>query len=115
MNYLKMLFILFSICFIYPAESFAVVRTQTEANQITTGLETKSNQKFKKKKLGFWGKIKRALNLGDSEGRWLIFALILLGGAVVFGILGLGVFATLLGFGAFTCFVIWFLKLSNVI
>jgi hypothetical protein len=115
MNYLKILFILFSICFISPTESFAVVKTQAEANQISTGLETKSTQKFKKKKLGFWGKIKRALDLGDSQGRWLLFALILLGGTVVFGILGLSVFAGLLGFGAFVCFIVWFLKLSGVI
>jgi hypothetical protein len=115
MKYLKILFILFSICFIYPVESFAIVKTQAEANQITTGLETNSTKKITKKKLGFWGKIKRALDFGDSQGRWLLFALILLGGAVVFGILGLGVFAGLLGFGAFVCFIIWFLKLSDVI
>jgi hypothetical protein len=115
MKYLKILFILFCASFIFPTESLAVVRTQAETNQISIGLETKSTRKFAKKKLGFWGKIKRALDFGDSVGKWLIFALILLGGAVVFGILGLGVFAGLLGFGAFVCFIIWFLKLSNVI
>jgi hypothetical protein len=115
MKYLKILFILFVASFLYPTESLAVIRRQSESHQIVTNLETKNTKKITKKKLGFWGKIKRALDFGDSVGKWLIFALILLGGAVVFGILGMGAFAGILGAGAFICFIIWFLKLSDVI
>jgi hypothetical protein len=115
MEYLKILFIVISACIIYPTESLAVASIHADTLQITTSLETKSIKKTAKKKLGFWAKIKRALDFGDSVGKWLIFALILLGGAVVFGILGLGAFAGVLGAGAFVCFIIWFLKLSGVI
>ena len=115
MKYFRVLLILMSGLFMHPTASFAVIKTQSELSGISNQTDKGSTFKTAKRKAGFWTKIKRALDFGDSVSRWLLFALILLGGAVVFGALRFGAFAGILGVGAFICFVVWFLKYSNVI